>query len=111
MFGASDLVSDDEVPIPHLHVLLHGDLLLLLQPCYLQPALIKIPFRSFHPVLLWFRDMVMRRLLSSAQYLLAFPPSLPLPLFTLDLPRRLAALADALSGMVNLDLLLLSQAA
>jgi hypothetical protein len=38
---------------------------------------------------------------------LAFPPPPPLLLFALNLPCRLAATADALSGMVNSDLLLL----
>jgi hypothetical protein len=38
--------------------------------------------------------------------LLVFP-ELPIPLFALDLPRRLVAVADALLGMVNIELLLL----
>jgi hypothetical protein len=43
--------------------------------------------------------------LSRAPVFLAFPP--PLLLFALNLPYRLAAAANALSGMVNSDLLLL----
>jgi hypothetical protein len=49
--------------------------------------------------------MVMLRFLSGTPVFLAFPP--PLLLFALNLPCRLAAAADALSGMVNSDLLLL----
>jgi hypothetical protein len=51
--------------------------------------------------------MVRLRFLSRAQVLLAFPPPHPLPLFALNMPCRLAAVADALLGMVNSDLLLL----
>jgi hypothetical protein len=51
--------------------------------------------------------MVMLRFLSRAPEFLAFPPPPPLLLFALNLPCRLAAAADALSGMVNSDLLLL----
>jgi hypothetical protein len=47
--------------------------------------------------------MVMLRFLSLAPVFLAFPP--PLQLFALNLPCRLAA--DALSGIVNSDVLLL----
>jgi hypothetical protein len=45
--------------------------------------------------------MVMQRFLSCAKVLLAFSPLTPLLLFALNLPRRLAATADALSGMVH----------
>jgi hypothetical protein len=41
------------------------------------------------------------------QVFLAFPPPPPLLLFSFNLPSRLADAADALSGMVNFDLLLL----
>jgi hypothetical protein len=37
---------------------------------------------------------------------IVFPP-LPIPMFVLDLPRRLAAMANALLGMLIVDLLLL----
>jgi hypothetical protein len=57
--------------------------------------------------MLWFCVMVMLRCLSHAQEFLAFPPPHPLLLFALNLPCRLAAVADALLGMVNSDLLLL----
>jgi hypothetical protein len=46
----------------------------------------------------------MQRFLSRALVCLAFPPPHPLLLFALNLPCRLAAAADALSGMVNSDL-------
>jgi hypothetical protein len=57
--------------------------------------------------MLWFRVMVMLMFLSRAPVFLAFPPPPPLLLFALNLPCRLAAAADALSGMVDSDLLLL----
>jgi hypothetical protein len=44
---------------------------------------------------------------SRARVFLAFPPPPPLLLFSFNLPSRLADAADALSGMVNFDLLLL----
>jgi hypothetical protein len=49
----------------------------------------------------------MLQFLSRAPVFLAFPPPPPFLLFALSLPRRLAAAADALSGMVDTDLLLL----
>jgi hypothetical protein len=51
--------------------------------------------------------LVMLRFLSRAPVFLAFPPPPPLLLFALNLPCRLAATADALTGMVNSGLLLL----
>jgi hypothetical protein len=51
--------------------------------------------------------MVMLRLLSRAPVFLAFPAPPPLLLLALNLPRRLVAAADTLSGMVDTDLLLL----
>jgi hypothetical protein len=51
--------------------------------------------------------LVMLRFLSRAPVFLAFPPLPPLLLFALNLPCKLAATADALTGMVNSDLLLL----
>jgi hypothetical protein len=56
--------------------------------------------------LLWFCVMVMLRFRSHAPVFLAFPPPPPL-LFALNLPSRLAAIADALLGVVNSDVLLL----
>jgi hypothetical protein len=67
----------------------------------------KVPFRILHTLLFWFRVMVMLRFLSCAPVFLAFPPPPSLLLFALNLPCRLAAAADALSSMVNSDLLLL----
>jgi hypothetical protein len=52
-------------------------------------------------------NMVLLRFLSRAPVFLAFPPPPPLLLLALNLPCRLAAAADALSGMVISDLLLL----
>jgi hypothetical protein len=84
--------------------------LLSLLPMLLIPRLLtvmmKFPFRVSHRVLLWFRVMVFLRFLSSAPVFLAFPASPLLLLFAFNLPYRLAGAADALSGMVNSDLLL-----
>jgi hypothetical protein len=60
-----------------------------------------------HAVLLCFCVVVMLQFLSRTPVLLAFPPPPPLLLFDLSLPQRLAAPADALSGMIHTDLLLL----
>jgi hypothetical protein len=49
----------------------------------------------------------MLRFLSRVPVYLAFPPPPFLLLFALNLPRRLAAATDALSGMGYTDLLLL----
>jgi hypothetical protein len=49
--------------------------------------------------------MVMLRFLTCAPAFLAFAPPLPFLLFALNLPRRLEAAADALTGVVNTDLL------
>jgi hypothetical protein len=86
------------MPLPPL------SLLPVLQlPC-LQTVMMKFPFHVSHTVLLWFRAMGMLRLLSAPRSFLPPPP--PLLLFALNLPCRLAATADALSGM-DLRLLLL----
>jgi hypothetical protein len=53
----------------------------------------------------WFRVIVMLRFLSRTPVFLAFPP--PLLLFSFNLPSWLAAVADALFGMVNSYSLLL----
>jgi hypothetical protein len=73
----------------------------------LPTAMTKFSFRVSHTVLLWFCVMVMLRFLSRAPVFLAFPPPPPLILFALNLPCRLVAVANALLGMVNSDLLLL----
>jgi hypothetical protein len=70
----------------------------------LRTVMMKVHLVS-HIVLLWFHVMVMLRFLPCALAFHAFAPSLPLLLFALNLPRRLAAAADALSGMVSTDLL------
>jgi hypothetical protein len=77
----------------------------MLRPPCLKAVVIKFPFRVFQPVLLWFRVIVMMRFLFRV---LCFrvPLALPFPLFALPLPHRLVALASALLGMVNIDLLL-----
>jgi hypothetical protein len=51
VFGASDLVSDNEVPFVSMSRP-HGDLPLTLRPPHLQTVMMKFPFRFFHPVLL-----------------------------------------------------------
>jgi hypothetical protein len=78
VFGASDPVSDGEVPIAFLHVLLPpGNLLLMLRPPRLQTVMTKFPFRVFHTALLWFRVMVMRSLFHTLCFLVS--PPLPVP--------------------------------
>jgi hypothetical protein len=61
------------------------------------------PFHVYHTVLLWFCAMAMLRFLYRAPVFLAVPPPPPLLLFALNLPCRLVAEADALSGMDNSD--------
>jgi hypothetical protein len=56
-----------------------ADLLLVLWPSHLQTVMTKFPFRIFQPVLLWFRVIVMLRLLFLALCFLV-PPPLPVPL-------------------------------
>jgi hypothetical protein len=79
----------------------------------LPTVMMNFPFHVSYIVLLWFLVMVMLRFLPCAPAFLAFAPLLPLLLFALNLlfalrlPRKLAATADALSGMVDTDLLLL----
>jgi hypothetical protein len=58
----------------------------------------KFPFRVSHTALLWFRVMVRLMFLALAQVFLAFPPPPPLLVFALNLPCRLAAAVNALSG-------------
>jgi hypothetical protein len=64
------------------------------------------PFRVFHPILIWFRVIVMRRFLFPLPSFLVSPP-LHVPVFAPSLPRRLVAEDDAFLGMVNIDLHLL----
>jgi hypothetical protein len=79
---------------------------MLLHPC-LPAVMTQFAFHTSHTVLLWFCVMVMLRCLSRALVFLAFPPATPLLLFALNLPCRLAAVPNALLGMVISDLLLL----
>jgi hypothetical protein len=65
-------VSDDDVTDPCPHVSPQR------RPPRLQAMLMKLTFHVFHPVLLWFRVIVMTRFLSCAQDFLFFP-SLPFP--------------------------------
>jgi hypothetical protein len=75
----------------------------------------KLLFCVFHNKLLWFRVIVKKRVLSRLEKKNHIgsnhtreginPSSSFLQLFALNLPSRLAAVADALLGMVNIDLL------
>jgi hypothetical protein len=65
------------------------------------------PMSLSYTVLLWLHVVVMLRFLSRARVFLAFPPPPSLLLFALNLHCRLAAAVDALSCMVNSELLLL----
>jgi hypothetical protein len=75
--GAHDQVSDDEVPIPCLHVTSLVHLLVLLLPC-LPTVIMKFLFHGSHNVLLWFHVMVMLRFHSCSPAFLAFAPPPPL---------------------------------
>jgi hypothetical protein len=101
--GTSDQISDDELRSPRLH----GTFPLSLQPMLLIPRLPTVMTSSHSAFLTPCSGfvMVMLRFLSHALVFLAFPS--PLLLFALNLPCRMAAVADALLGMVNSDLLLL----
>jgi hypothetical protein len=103
--GAPDQVNNGEIPIPLLHVTPPSLLPVLLLLSRLPTVRIKFPFHISHIVLLWFHVMVMLRLLTCAPAFLAFAPPRSLLLFALNLPRRLEAAADALTGVVNADLL------
>jgi hypothetical protein len=67
----------------------------------------KFSFRVSQTVLLWFCVTVKLKFLSRALVFLAIPPPPPLLFFALNLPCRLAAMADVLLRKVNSDLLLL----
>jgi hypothetical protein len=105
--GTPDQISNDKVPIPRLHDTFPP------QPSAHAAASLpadradEVPIPRSHTVLLWFCVMAMLKFLSRALVFLAFPPPPPLLLFALNLPCRLAAVADALLGMINFDLLFL----
>jgi hypothetical protein len=69
--------------------------------------MMKFPFCGFENILLSLGVVVMLRFLSHAPVFLAFPLPPPLRLLALNQPCRLAAAADALSGMDDTDLLLI----
>jgi hypothetical protein len=73
----------------------------MLRPHPKQTVVLKFPFRVFHLLLLWFWVTAMMRFLFRVLRFLVFPP-LPFLFFALDLPCRLVA--DALLGMVDIDL-------
>jgi hypothetical protein len=64
----------------------------------LPTVMTKFSFCDSHTAPLWCCVMVVLRFLSHAPVFLAFTPPPPLLLFALNLPCRLAAAADALSG-------------
>jgi hypothetical protein len=109
LFGASDLVNDNEVPIPYLHVPSPHELsnhLLMLLPTSLQTVMKRFLVSAFSSVVLLSRVIVMMRFVFHVLCFLV-PPPLPVPLFALALPHRLVAMADALFGMVTVDLIVL----
>jgi hypothetical protein len=61
-------------------------------------VMMKFLFRVPHVALLCFRVMVMLNLSLPRPSISAFPPPPPLLFFALNLPCKLAAAADALSG-------------
>jgi hypothetical protein len=68
--GTPGQISDDEVPIPRLHVTFPLTLLTVLLLPRLPTVMMKFPFCIFHTVLLWFRVMVKLRFLSRTPVLL-----------------------------------------
>jgi hypothetical protein len=103
--GAPDQVSDDEAPIPCLHVTpppppRHSARAAAVSPADSDDE-VPIPRFSHHPALV--------SCCGSSPAPKCFPPLKPPPpllLFALNLPRRLAAAADALSVMVHTNLCL-----
>jgi hypothetical protein len=94
---------------PFLICMAHPSVSLLpmrLLPC-LPTVMIKLPFCASHTALLWFVLWCCRGSSPTPGCFLPFRPPPLLLLFALDLPCRLAAVADALSGMIIADLLLL----
>jgi hypothetical protein len=100
--GASVLVTYDEPPHPFL---------VSRPPAHATAALLEVTdderFHSAHshPVQIWLCVPVIIRFLFCAFCFLAFPPLL-VPVFALDLPRRLVDVADAILGTIKIDLLL-----
>jgi hypothetical protein len=92
----------------HRHPQVRADMLslrrplLMLQPPRLQTVMMKFPFHVSHPVLPWFSAIEMTRIFSAPSASLFV-----LHFFALHLLHRLVAVADALLGMVNIDLHLL----
>jgi hypothetical protein len=105
-FGFSLRTPKTAISIPPFLSHPPGDLLLMLQPPRLQIVKMNFPFRLFHPVLLWFRVLVVMRFLFRVLCFLV-PPPLSVPLFPFVRPCTLVAVADALLVMVNIDLRLL----
>jgi hypothetical protein len=68
--------------------------------------MVRFSFCAVHTFLLWFRVIVRMKFLLRVSSFLDLIPYLCL-LFALILPHRLVAVADALSDMGNIDLLLL----
>jgi hypothetical protein len=101
--GSLDQVSDDEVPIPCLHVASPPRPSAHVAAATPSDSDDEFSFRVPPTVRLWFRVLVMLRFLSCDQAFLALSPPLLLLLFALNLPCSLAATANALSGMVHTD--------
>jgi hypothetical protein len=83
------------------------DLLPVLLPPRLLTVMMKFSFRVSHIVVLWFYVVVMLWFLPCPSLSHIYSSTSPPLVRPLNLPCSLAALADALSGMVNADLLLL----
>jgi hypothetical protein len=78
----------------------------MLLPTSLQTVMKKFLVSAFHSVVLLYRVIVMMRFVFHVLCFLV-PPPLSVPLFALALPHRLVAVADALFGMVTVDLIVL----
>jgi hypothetical protein len=105
--GTPDQISDDELRIPRLHGPFPPHPFAHAAPPSPADSADEVLIPCFLHRPLWFRVIVMLRFLSRAPVFLAFSPPPPFLLFALNLPCRLAAFANAPSGMDNSDLLLL----
>jgi hypothetical protein len=106
VFGSPNLVSDDKVPIPCLHVPSHKRPSAHAAAASLEDSDDKVPIPHFPPrsalVLCDSDDEVL-----IPRPMLSCPSSTSRPFARPQPARRLMAVADALLGMVNIDLLLL----
>lgn len=76
VIGASDMVSDDEVPTPYLHVPSPPQFSDQAVATFLAGTAATVLVSRFPPILLWFHVTLMLRFLFRVLHFLAFPPLL-----------------------------------